>query len=88
MTDVVRSGIDVVKSDILYLSKTRSHIFKPENYQGPLDPVVEILSPATAERVRTLKLDLHAKHGVKEYWIVDPDSARSGSCCGEKVAST
>ena len=32
-----------------------------------------ILSPATAERDRTIKLDLYAQHGVKEYWIVDPD---------------
>ena len=42
--------------------------------RGAPDLVVEILSPATAERDRTLKLDLYAKHGVKEYWIVDPDS--------------
>ena len=36
--------------------------------------MVEILSPGTADRDRTLKLDLYAKHGVKEYWIVDPDA--------------
>ena len=38
--------------------------------------MVEILFPATAERDRTLKLDLYARHGVREYWIVDPDDKK------------
>ena len=70
--DVVLSDTDVVQPDILYVSSQRSHILKPESVQGAPDLVVEILSPSTAELDRTLKLDLYAKHGVKEYWIVDP----------------
>jgi len=35
--------------------------------------VIEILSPATAERDRTYKKTLYARHGVREYWIVDPE---------------
>jgi Uma2 family endonuclease len=35
--------------------------------------VVEILSPFTAHRDRGIKLDLYARRGVPEYWIVDPD---------------
>ena len=72
--DVVLSDTDVVQPDILYVSSQRSHILKPESVQGAPDLVVEILSPSTAELDRTLKLDLYAEHGVKEYWIVDPDS--------------
>ena len=74
LTDVVLSDRDVVKPDILYVSKQRSHILTRENVRGAPDLVVEILSPATAERDRTVKLDLYAQHGVKEYWIVDPDA--------------
>ena len=72
--DVVLSDTDVVQPDLLFISSERTEIITPDNVRGAPDLVVEILSPATAERDRTLKLDLYAKHGVKEYWIVDPDS--------------
>ena len=72
--DVVLSDTDVVQPDLLFVSNARADIITPDNIQGSPDMVVEILSPATAERDRTLKLDLYARHGVKEYWIVDPDA--------------
>ena len=73
-TDVVLSDTDVVQPDVLFVSSQRSQVLTRENVRGAPDLVVEILSPATAERDRTLKLDLYAQHGVKEYWIVDPDA--------------
>lgn len=72
--DVVLSDTDVVQPDLLFVSNERADIITPDNIQGAPDLVVEILSPATAERDWTLKLDLYAQHGVKEYWIVDPDA--------------
>ena len=73
-TDVVLSDTTVVEPDILFVSSQRSHIITRENIQGAPDLVVEIYDPPTAERDRTVKLDLYALHGVKEYWIVDPDA--------------
>ena len=73
-TDVVLSDTTVVEPDILFVSSQRSHIITRENIQGAPDLVVEILDPPTAERDRTVKIDLYAQHGVKEYWIVDPDA--------------
>ena len=39
---------------------------------GAPDLVVEILSPSTAYKDETRKLQLYEKHGVREYWIVNP----------------
>ena len=40
---------------------------------GAPDLVVEILSPSTALKDKTLKFDKYLKAGVREYWIVDPE---------------
>ena len=69
--DAVLSELDVVQPDLLYVSNERTHIITPENIQGAPDLVVEILSPSTATRDRTFKRTLYARHGVKEYWMVD-----------------
>jgi Uma2 family endonuclease len=67
-------GREVVQPDILYVSKQRSQIITEEEIRGAPDLVIEILSPATADRDRTYKRTLYARHGVKEYWIVDPEA--------------
>lgn len=41
---------------------------------GAPDLVVEVLSPSTAKRDRSYKMDIYARCGVKEYWIVSPES--------------
>lgn len=71
--DVVFSEWDVAQPDIFFISRERSEIITEENIRGAPDLVIEILSPATAERDRTYKRTLYARHGVNEYWLVDPD---------------
>ena len=65
---------EVVQPDILYISEGRSGIIAEEEIRGAPDLIIEIISPATAERDRTYKKTLYARHGVKEYWIVDPEA--------------
>ena len=63
---------DRVQPDILFVSSERRGIIGEKAVQGAPDLVVEILSPSTAHRDRGIKLDLYARRGVREYWIVDP----------------
>lgn len=72
--DVVLSDTDVVQPDLLFISNERAPIITEENVQGAPDLVVEILSPSTAERDQTFKRSLYARHGVREYWLVDTDA--------------
>jgi Uma2 family endonuclease len=81
--DVVLSRFDVVEPDLLFVSKGRLDILTEKNAQGPPDLVVEVLSESTAEMDRTTKLKLYAKHGVAEYWIIDP-----GECTAEVYRRT
>ncbi|NOZ39215.1 MAG: Uma2 family endonuclease [Planctomycetes bacterium] len=69
--DVVFSDDTILQPDLLYIAKDRRHIVK-DRVEGPPDLAVEILSPATGRRDKTEKLDLYAKYGVPEYWIIDP----------------
>ncbi len=46
--------------------------FNENNYTGVPSLVVEILSPSTASKDYTVKLNLYMSFGVKEYWIVSP----------------
>ena len=64
---------DRVQPDILFVSNERRGIIGKNQVLGAPDLVVEILSPITAHRDRGVKLDLYARRGVREYWIVDPD---------------
>jgi Uma2 family endonuclease len=47
---------------------------KGTGYCGVPSLVIEILSPSTARIDRLLKFNMYEKAGVKEYWIVEPDT--------------
>lgn len=70
--DVTLADDTILQPDLLYVSKGRRHIIK-ERVEGPPDLAIEIIS-GTGRRDRVEKLDLYARYGVAEYWIVDPDS--------------
>ena len=71
--DVVLSDSDVVQPDLLFVSRERGHLLSGgENVRGAPDLVIEIRSPATADRDRGYKRELYGRHGVTEYWLVDP----------------
>lgn len=72
--DVVLSEHDVFQPDLLFVSNERSNIIAEANIQGAPDLVVEVLSPASASYDRGYKRTLYSRSGVREYWLVDPDT--------------
>ena len=69
--DVVFSETDIVQPDIIFISNENKNIIKEENIKGAPDLIIEILSPSSAQRDKTIKKKLYAKNGVKEYWLVE-----------------
>jgi Uma2 family endonuclease len=67
---------DGVEPDFMYVSRDRAELkpsFAREVLVAP-DWVVEVLSPSTAKRDQTVKFEYYKRHGVSEYWLVDPRS--------------
>jgi len=63
----------VREPDILFVS--RAHASRiGEQFYGPPDLVVEVLSPGTRRTDRGVKMLEYARAGVGEYWLVDPDA--------------
>ncbi len=65
----VRTVVEPDISVICDLSKVDRHGCK-----GAPDLIIEILSPSTARMDRFIKYDMYQQAGVREYWIVDPDT--------------
>lgn len=75
--DIVLTEYDVVQPDLLLFTAARVPVvdFKKANRLAP-DLAIEILSPSTERNDRGRKMTLLARHGVREYWLVDPEAPR------------
>jgi len=60
----------IVQPDISVICDSKKIIDK--GCLGAPDLIIEILSPSTSKKDLNEKFQLYEKHGVKEYWIVDP----------------
>ena len=91
--DVVLSDTDIVQPDLLFVSREREHLLSDgEKMRGAPDLAIEILSPSSADKDRGIKRDLYGRHGVTEYWLVDPIAEtvsihrqRAGALAGQDV---
>jgi len=63
----------VVQPDITIVCD-KSKLEDKGGCKGTPDMLIEIVSPASAKRDRIEKLQLYQRAGVREYWIVDPDT--------------
>lgn len=61
--------------DICYFARDKAQKFTPDQMKfPPPDFIAEVLSPGTEFRDRGVKFEDYAAHGVREYWILDPES--------------
>jgi Uma2 family endonuclease len=71
--DIVFSDYDVLQPDVVYFQPSRAHLIDLDHaIRHAPDLCVEILSPSTEATDRGRKLQMFARYGVPEYWIVDP----------------
>jgi Uma2 family endonuclease len=71
--DVLFAEGDYMEPDLLFVRSDRAHLVSDRGVEGPPDLIVEVGSPSTAARDRSVKLDRYRYFGVGEYWIVDPE---------------
>ncbi len=73
-TDVYLSKVaDLVVPDLIFIPTENASYLQPSGYiLGVPDLIVEILSKGTHQVDRGDKMRLYKRHGVKEYWLVDP----------------
>ncbi len=72
--DVILARTTVVVPDLVFVSRERLGIVTSRGVEGAPDLVVEILSPGTASRDRVEKAQIYARHGIRHYWLADPDA--------------
>lgn len=65
----------IVQPDVIFISNERSSIIRNHIWGAP-DLVVEVTSPTTEYRDRTIKLSWYRSYGVRECWLVYPSSRR------------
>ena len=69
----------VVQPDILIVCDKKK--MSTEGCRGAPDLVVEILSPSNTAMEMGKKFDLYRQAGVREYWLIDPESKRLTVYC-------
>lgn len=69
---------NAVQPDIVVILNSNEGKLNPTgHFHGVPDFIVEILSPGNKEHDLIKKKDLYERFGVKEYWIVDPQTKMS-----------
>jgi Uma2 family endonuclease len=69
----VEDGDDIVVQPDLLVVCDKSKL-DDKGCKGAPDMVIEIISPSSSKKDRVIKFQRYLKYGVREYWLIDPDS--------------
>lgn len=72
--DVYLGRENVFQPDLLFISNERLNIVQKGKVRGAPDLIIEILSPGTEGVDRNEKRAVYERFGVKEYWIINPET--------------
>lgn len=72
--DVFLDESHVLQPDLVVVVSERMHLISKRGLEGAPDLVVEVLSPSTGYYDLTQKREVYERTGVREYWIVDPET--------------
>ncbi len=74
--DVHFSKQNIFQPDIIFISNKNLDNIEPKGLVGVPDLVIEILSRGTAQKDFVEKKNIYEKYGVKEYYLVDPETTQ------------
>jgi Uma2 family endonuclease len=71
--DVVFDDTNVCQPDLLVVLTDHDAILTQRCARGAPDIAIEVLSPSTAGNDLVRKRRIYERHGVSEYWVIDPE---------------
>ena len=71
--DVYLDEQDILQPDLVVVLQDRQDALHSAGLASAPSLAIEIISPSTASRDRVRKRRVFARHGVPEYWLVDPE---------------
>ncbi len=80
--DVFLAARNVFQPDLLVLLGDRIKFFGSETVESAPSLAVEVVSPSSSTYDRVTKQRAYARHGVPEYWLVDPIARTVTVCSG------
>lgn len=85
-TAIKFSEYDGTQPDLVFISNANRKLIHSYFVDGVADMIVEIISPSTRHIDRVKKMALYAEHGVREYWLIDPERESAEFFCNEHGA--
>ena len=70
--DVYLDEDNQFQPDLVFIANHNASIIHHKRIEGAPDLVAEVLSPSTSHNDKIRKKRQYERHGVQEYWIVDP----------------